>query len=432
MRLGTKKFNDSLIIGAALFSMFFGAGNMIFPPFLGFGSGREWVTGFLGYFIADIGLVILTLLALVRKNGQQELLSVSGNGLASFLLFIIIMCLGPVISIPRTAATTYELAILPVLDEQSFPWFYIVFFAVVLLMCFNKNKVVDIVGKILTPLLIIGLLVLIFKGIVTPVGNVIEDPRFSNVLGEGIEAGYQSMDVLAAVIFGALIINSAEDRGYTKDKEKNNIVFLSSIIAGAGLLVIYLGLTYLGATASTNYTMHISRTELLTSIIQKLFPGNAGLIFFGIVAGLACLSTAVALVGSAAEYLEKLFKGKVSYKVFVILICILDALFATVGVENLVKFASPLLSLVYPPILTIVILSLVSKKLQFFALRLPVYTALICGFYEALSSFGFRIKYIDLLTLNSVGLFWIFPCVIAFLSGFIIDKTINKTKNCRT
>lgn len=430
MKSANRMSKDSLIIGAALFSMFFGAGNMIFPPFLGFGSGTDWLQGFIGYFVTDIGLVIVTLIAVVKYNGQKEMLSVSGKGLASALLFIIIMCLGPIISIPRTAATTYELSVLPIFGEQKFPWFYIVFFALVLLLCFNKGKIIDLVGKILTPLLILGLLVLIIKGIVTPVGSVTADSRFSSVIGEGIEAGYQSMDVLASVVFGALVIGSATNKGYKDSKCSAKIILYSSLIAGLGLFIVYLGLTYLGATACNNYTMHISRTELLTNIIVSLFPGKSGLVFFGVVAGLACLSTAVALTGSAAEYLERLFKGKISYKVLVVVICVFDALLSTVGVEKLVAFASPLLSLVYPPVLVTTVLSFAAKRLGKLSIKLSVITALVCGLYDVFASFGLRIRTIDLLPLNDIGLFWLLPCSAMFVLGFIIDL-ILKEKNCQ-
>lgn len=421
------KSKDSLIIGAALFSMFFGAGNMIFPPFLGFGSGVDWLQGFIGYFITDIGLVILTLMAVVRFKGQKELLSIAGKGLATAVLFIIIMCLGPIISIPRTAATTYELSILPIFGEQKFPWFYILFFSLVLLLCFNKGKIIDLVGKILTPLLVIGLLVLIIKGVVTPLGGITLSPRFSSVIGEGIAAGYQSMDVLAAVVFGAIILNSAKDRGYNESKTVSKVVFYSSIVAGIGLMVVYLGLSFLGATACENYTMHITRTELLTNIISELFPGKTGLVFFGTVAGLACLSTAVALTGSAAEYLERLFKGKINYKTFVIAICICDTLLATVGVEKLVSFAAPMLSLVYPPILVIVVLSFFKKYLGKVSIYSAVSAALLCGLYDAVSSFGYRIRAFDFMPLSSIGLFWIIPVFAVFIIGFTID-IITKRK----
>lgn len=423
------KSKDSLIIGAALFSMFFGAGNMIFPPFLGFGSGVDWIQGFIGYFITDIGLVILTLMAVVRFNGQKELLSIAGKGLAAAVLFIIIMCLGPIISIPRTAATTYELSILPIFGEQKVPWFYMLFFSLVLLLCFNKGKIVDFVGKILTPLLVIGLLVLIIMGIITPIGKITLQSRFSSVIGEGIAAGYQSMDVLAAVVFGAIILNSTKDRGYNQPKTVSKVVFYSSVVAGIGLMVVYLGLTFLGATACENYTMHITRTELLTGIISELFPGKLGLVFFGTVAGLACLSTAVALTGSAAEYLERLFKGKINYRAFVIAICISDTLLATVGVEKLVSFAAPMLSLVYPPILVIVVLSFFKKHLGKISICSTVSAALLFGLYDAVSSFGYRIRAIDFMPLSSIGLFWIIPVLAVFAIGFTIE-IISKRKSC--
>ena len=209
MILNKKSFIDSTVIGAALFSMFFGAGNMIFPPFLGLKGGTDWFWGFLGYYIADIGLAIIALIAMARTKENESIFAPVGKYAAEILMFCIVLCIGPFISIPRTAATTYELSILPLLPEFNMPLFYIIFFGAVLLLCIKESAVVDIVGKILTPLLFIGLLFLIIKGAISPVGEIIK-PRTHGIIADGIESGYQSLDVMAAIIFGVIILN-AED-----------------------------------------------------------------------------------------------------------------------------------------------------------------------------------------------------------------------------
>lgn len=429
MNIKKKSFFDIIVIGAAMFSMFFGAGNMIFPPYLGFGGGTDWLSGFLGYFIADIGLVILSIVALVRMNGQEQLLNNIGRITGSVLLFIIIMCLGPIISIPRTAATTYELFAVPSFGKQEFPWFYVLFFAIVLIMCLKKSAVVDIVGKILTPLLFVGLLTLIIIGILEPIGGIDIGPRTNSAFADGIEAGYQSMDVLGAIVFGALIISSAADKGYKDLNNSTKIIIYASLFAGLGLFVVYLGLTYLGATSCTLYDMHTLRTELLINIVSKLVAGKIGIIIFGVTAALACLSTAVALTGSAAEFLSRITKNKINYKVFVIAICVISALTSSLGVDKLVELASPLLSIVYPPVLTTVIISFFDKNVGLFSYKFAGYTAMLFGAYDAISSFGLRVEILDAFLLQELGIGWLVPSAFAFLIGFIIDRKIKRT--CR-
>ena len=420
---------DSMIIGAALFSMFFGAGNMIFPPYLGLKAGTDWFSGFLGYYIADIGLAVVAILAQIRVGGHERFLSPLGKFVGSAMMFAVVMCIGPIISIPRTAATTYELSIAPLLEGFNMPVFYIAFFAVVALLCINQSAVVDIIGKILTPLLFLGLILLIVMGIINPMGNITLPPRTESVIADGISAGYQSMDVLASVIFGVIILSSAADKGHTDEKSKSRVAAGAGIVAGIGLLIIYLGLTYLGATASSSYDMHIDRTSLLTSIISTLMPGTWGLIFFAVVAGLACLSTAIALTTSAAEYLEGLTKGKIKYKYLVIGICLFDAVISLAGVEMLITFAAPILEIVYPPILMLVLTSFLPKRIGSLPKMLSSFCAMLFAVLTVISSYGVEISLLRELPLSSLGLGWLLPSAAVLLLAVAGDLLFNKKTN---
>ncbi|MBQ8782823.1 MAG: branched-chain amino acid transport system II carrier protein [Clostridia bacterium] len=421
---------DSFVIGAALFAMFFGAGNMIFSPYLGLKSGTEWFSGFLGYYIADIGLAVVAILTQIKTGGYKGIFKPLGNVARTVIMLSIVMCIGPLISIPRTAATTYELSVMPLFENVNMPVFGIIFFALVLVMSINNSAVVDIIGKVLTPVLFIGLLFLIIKGLTDPLGVVEALPKTTSPVADGIAAGYQSMDVLAAVIFGVLILNSAAQKGHTQPKAKAKVAAGASVVAGIGLLVVYLGLTYLGATVSGIYDMHIYRTELLIALIQSLIPGQAGLIFFAVVAGFACLSTAVALTGSAAEYLSEQSKGKVGYKPIVITICIFSAVAASFGVETLVNVASPVLSVVYPPVLVTVLLSFFGDKINVWGYRFAAIAATVMGVFDALSTFGIRFSPVSALPLSSLGLGWVVPsivfCVLGIAFGKIADTKLRK------
>ena len=260
-------------------------------------------------------------------------------------------------------------------------------------------------------------------------GNITLPPRTESVIADGISAGYQSMDVLASVIFRVIILSSAADKGHTDEKSKSRVAAGAGIVAGIGLLIIYLGLTYLGATASSGYDMHIDRTSLLTSIISTLMPGTRGLIFFAVVAGLACLSTAIALTTSAAEYLEGLTKGKIKNKYLVLGICLFDAVISLAGVEMLITFAAPILEIVYPPILMLVLTSFLPKRIGSLPKMLSAFCAMLFAVLTVISSYGVEISLLRELPLSSLGLGWLLPSVAVLLLAVAGDLLFNKKTN---
>lgn len=426
--LKNKSLIDSFIIGAALFSMFFGAGNMIFPPYLGLKAGREWFSGFLSYYLADIGIAVIAIFAQIKNRGYKSLLKPLGNKMSGILIFVVIMCIGPIISIPRTAATTYELSVISLVPNFNMVVFYIVFFLAVLFLCIKRSAVVDIIGKVLTPVLFMGLVFLIIMGIINPLGAISLPSRSESIIADGIEAGYQSMDFLAAIIFGAFILNSTVDRGHNTEKSQARVAAGASIVAGIGLLIVYFGLTYLGATVSSLYNMHISRTELLLGIINGLLPGKMGIIFFALIAALACISTAIAITSSAAEYFSEISKNKLRYEYAVVLICIFGAVISCLGVEQLITLASPILSVIYPPIFVVVVSSFLSSKLNVWCFRFAAYTALAVGILEVAYLFSIRIDFLSVMPLNSLGLGWLVPSLVTGVLGQFVGEFLIKTK----
>ena len=180
---------DMLVIGFALFSMFFGAGNVIFPPYLGLSCGAEWFAGFVWYYLADIGLALLALFAVLRCGSTEKVMGRLGAIPSKILLSAIVLCIGPMLAIPRTAATTLEMAVNPLLSGVSPLLFSILFFALIAALCVRQSAVVDIVGKFLTPALLIGLLVLIVLGVINPIGPVPERVLVESVAVTGIAKG---------------------------------------------------------------------------------------------------------------------------------------------------------------------------------------------------------------------------------------------------
>ena len=420
---GKKKFGaDSIVVGFALFSMFFGAGNVIFPPYLGFGAGTQWVNGFLFYFIADIGLALFALFTLLKVGGSENITGRIGSVASNILMSAIILCIGPMVAIPRTAATTFEMSVAPLISGVSPVIFSVAFFIVVLLLSIRQSAVIDVVGKVLTPALLIGLLVLIIKGIISPLGSIVNPHVDSSfVIVNGIKSGYQTMDVLAALAFGIIILKSAQEKGYSDARESSKMIRAAAVIAGALLLIVYFGLTYLGATSASLFSLDISRAELVIGIVERLL-GKVGLVIFAVVVALACMTTAVALVSSAASFFEKLTKGRLSYATLVIIICVSSAVISNLGLDRIVAVASPILDIVYPPTLVLIALSWFGDRLSRGVYRWAVIGALIASVLSTLSLYGVSVPIVNTLPLASLGLGWIVPAAGFGIVAYVISR----------
>ena len=420
---GKKKFGaDSIVVGFALFSMFFGAGNVIFPPYLGFGAGTQWVNGFLFYFIADIGLALFALFTLLKVGGSENITGRIGSVASNILMSAIILCIGPMVAIPRTAATTFEMSVAPLISGVSPVIFSVAFFIVVLLLSIRQSAVIDVVGKVLTPALLIGLLVLIIKGIISPLGSIVNPHVDSSfVIVNGIKSGYQTMDVLAALAFGIIILKSAQEKGYSDARESSKMIRAAAVIAGVLLLIVYFGLTYLGATSASLFSLGISRAELVIGIVERLL-GKVGLVIFAVVVALACMTTAVALVSSAASFFEKLTKGRLSYATLVIIICVSSAVISNLGLDRIVAVASPILDIVYPPPLVLIALSWFGDRLSRGVYRWAVIGALIASVLSTLSLYGVSVPIVNTLPLASLGLGWIVPAAGFGIVAYVISR----------
>jgi len=417
-----KKRIDQFVIGFALFSMFFGAGNIIFPPYLGLGSGPEWIMGFICYYIADIGLAILAIFALLKNGGNlNNITDRIGRVPGEVMVALIILCIGPFIALPRTGATTYEMFITPLFGQINPLIPLLIFFGIALVLTLKESAVVDIIGKFLTPLLFIGLIVLIIVGIINPVGEISDTAMLENVALEGINAGYQTMDVLAAMIFGIIIVKSVEDKGYKEKKIKYATARNASIIAGAGLLIVYCGLTYLGATASDIFNLNINRSELIVNITYGLL-GETGTIVLGVVVTLACLTTAIALITSTADYFHDISKGKLNYKLIATVTALVSALLAMIGTDMIISIASPVLSLLYPGAMTLLALSFLKEKISDWTLRFSVVGALAGSLLNLINSYGMSVDFITKLPLHSSGLEWIWFALVFGIIGTLTGK----------
>lgn len=418
-----KRNYDILVIGFALFSMFFGAGNLIFPPFLGLTSGSQWFYSFFSFIIADAGLALITLIAMALSDGTIEgITGRIGKWPAIILGAAVIICVGPLLAIPRTAATTYEMAIEPIFGEMNRFLVSIIYFGITLALTIRPSRVIDIIGKFLTPALLLALLALIVKGIVTPLGAIPEMNNISGALGDGLIAGYQSMDVLGSLALALIVLTTIVNKGYRSKADQVKMITGAGVIAGLGLVIVYCGLTYLGATAAGVFPADISRANLLIGITNGLL-GFGGTVILGLIVGIACLTTSVGLTSASAQYFSKLTNNKLKYEVLVIGLSIFSMVVSTFGIDKIVAFATPILSIVYPAVLTLVGLSFFKKRIKNDNVyKFATAGAILISTLTTISTYNITIPFINSLPLTSVGLNWVIPTVIFGVIGAFIGR----------
>ena len=422
-----KQKGGIIVIGFALFAMFFGAGNLIFPPMLGYLGGTNWILGFIAFAGVDVGIAALAVYAMSRGDGTVAFVTnIIGDKLGVVINTAVVLCIGPFLAIPRTGTTTFEMAVQsinPDISRVAEVMFLFAFFAVTLLLTIRQSKVIDIIGKILTPLLVISLIVLIIKGVVTPIGEIGAGMDAASVVNTGIVNGYQTMDVLAALCFSIIIVESARKKGYEGRKECSRAMMGACGISAVLLLFVYGGLTFLGATTIDVYPEVTDNAKLLSMIIQDLL-GFGGMVLLGIIVGLACLTTSIGLTSATASYFETLFKGKVSYKTLVVVVTVFSFAVSNIGLNQIIAIASPILSLLYPVVIILVICSFFKDRLlRCYLPGAACLVAFVITCFDTLhSTFGMNFSFLEMLPLESMGLGWVLPAVIGGLIGFFVPR----------
>ncbi|GJQ06934.1 branched-chain amino acid transport system carrier protein [Capnocytophaga cynodegmi] len=427
-------------VGFALFAMFFGAGNLILPPLIGLSTGRNWGEALIGFFISAIIAPFLGILV-VTKSGTSftDLGKKVHPKLIDILAVLIILCIGPLVAIPRTGATTFEVGVRPSFPELSNVVFAIIFFAIVLVLSISRTTIVNIIGKFLTPVLLLSLFALIILGVLypaKPIGEEIAGFYSSRAFSVGFTEGYQTLDVLASVIFAGIIISAVVSDGYSSVRERVKITISAGMISTLALLIIYGGLIYLGATsdyleATGVSASEISRTNLLLHISTSIL-GEVGTFVMAIAIAFACLTTAIALTSATGSIFEKMSKGKIPYKLGVTLCTVVSAFISINSVDSIINYAINILLFIYPIVFTLILYILlfgriVESKKPFIASI--VVTALI-SLISVLKNlnlnwnldFLFRIK--EQLPLNSYHLEWLLPSLITF----VIFTTFSRKK----
>lgn len=359
-------FSSYFVIGVMLFALFFGAGNLIFPASLGQNAGSNVWIAITGFLLTGIGLPFLGILAMGYSGSRslQDLASRIHPLYAIIFTSILYLTIGPFFAIPRTGAVSYEVGIAPFVgsgfEQLALGIFTIVFFGITLWFSLNPAKLIDRVGKILSPAILVLLFILLVMVIVKPMG-IIEAPQDAYVNGafmKGFTEGYNTMDALASLVFGIIVINAIRKMGVTSKRDTILATVKAGGIATLLLGVVYIGIAYLGATSTNMLGISESGGPVLSGAASHYF-GVFGMILLAILISLACLTTSIGLTIACGEYFHSLIP-KISYKLFVIVFSLFSFVVSNVGLSNIITFSIPVLMFIYPLAIVLILLTFAS------------------------------------------------------------------------
>ncbi|KNF08165.1 branched-chain amino acid transport system carrier protein BraB [Gottschalkia purinilytica] len=425
------KRKDTIVLGLALFSIFFGAGNLIFPPYIGILTGKNYMYALIGFFITGIFLPHMGLVVVSVLGGTLgDLTDRVSRNFTKVLGSLIMLSLGPFLAVPRTAATAFEMALVPNFGKINPLIFSIIYFVIVWILAINSNSVVDKVGKILTPILLLFLGLLIIKGIANPISSF--SPSYTNQnFYTGFSTGYQTMDALGSILTGFLMLTFLDSKKYTEKKDRMEISVKASILSGILILFIYGGLIRLGAYTGTIFTPSDEKTYIMTEI-SKLILGSFSKIALGLCITFACFTTATGLTSIVGEYFQNLSNGKIKYKVIVTLVCVSGIIFSAFGVEGIIKIAVPILSILYPVVIVLILLGAFSKILPDRIYQGATIFTLIFSIIDVANKSFPNIKLLEKIVstipLGKYGFVWVIPSIVGgILFSFIkMDKILEK------
>ncbi|RRA96824.1 branched-chain amino acid transport system II carrier protein [Paenimyroides viscosum] len=427
-----RKRRTILFLGMALFAMFFGAGNLLLPAYLGLQTRTDWTATFAGFSLTAILAPVLAIFAVaVSGNYFTDLGARANVKLAYVLATVNVLCIGPLIALPRAGASVFEVAIQPIIPHAQPVWVCVLFFGAVMAASLSLNRITAILGKIFTPILLIFLAILIIPGFfvgseVNIPPTVIEDRFYV-----GFNEGYQTMDVLAGLIFAVLLIAGANRKSYTHINERVEVVVKAALLSAFCMILVYGGLFYLGAHATVNVS-NTTRSSLLVQIATQHF-GNSGIYLISILMILACLTTAIALTAGSANFFERLTKGKLGYIEGVISITLVSTLLAIIGVDGIIDYAAATLNFIYPVTLVLILSVLLfgkiihNQKPYFITLIVTMVVSLIRLVANWFPSEDFFTQLLNMLPLARFNLEWVLPAILTFIiSCFALGRNLNR------
>lgn len=420
---------DLFLVGFTLFSMFFGAGNLIFPPGIAAQAGSMTWFAMVGLAVSAVGLPVLGVVAVARTGGLVTLGNRVHPLFSRVFTVVAYLAIGPCLAIPRTATTSFEMAIPPFAGENAplnlYQLLYlVVFFALALLVALRPEKLTDRLGKVLCPILI-ALILITFAGcLLNPLEGYGPPASDYNTpvkaVATGFLQGYQTMDTIAALVFGIIISLNIRARGIQDEREVVSSTVQAGIIAGGLLLAIYSMLAHIGALSGGAFPEPTDGAQALTNLVAALF-GPMGNLLLAAIFIIACFNVCVGLISSCGEYFSETFP-LLSYRQWAVVFAVVSALIANIGLTQILTLSVPVLNIIYPVAIVLILLALLQRWIEDRWLVYPV-TVLLTGVTSLLLELE-RLTFSDALSflpLSDLGLGWVCPALMGLVLGYFLS-----------
>lgn len=447
-------FKSYAVVGMMLFALFFGAGNLIFPAQLGQYAGTNVWIAITGFLITGVGLPLLGILAIgySKSNDLQDLSSRVHPVFGLIFTAVLYLTIGPFFALPRTGAVAYEIGIAPFVGDSFITMgliiFSLIFFGISLWLSLNPSKMVDSIGKFLSPAILLALLLLLVMVIFKPMGTI-EAPQEvyqSGAFLKGFTEGYNTMDALASLVFGIIVISTVRKLGVKSPKGILSATMKSGVVAVGLLALVYVGIAYLGATSTSVLGLFDTGGPVLSEASTYYF-GTFGMSLLALIIVLACLTTAIGLTVATAEFFHKLLP-KISYKTFVVIFSLFSLIVTNAGLANIITFSIPILMFLYPLAIVLIMLAFLSplfkhhRLVYVAAITVTFFISIIDGLKTLTASLEVSNPawlqaivdfYTDTIPFYTSGLGWFLPAIIVIaITGVIaISRKGTNTQTVR-
>lgn len=429
------------LTGLLLFGMFFGAGNLIFPPALGVLSGENFWPAILGFVVSGVGIAVVALIVgtLNPKGYVHEISRKISPTFATIYLVALYLAIGPFFAIPRTATTSFEIGIAPLLGEANLGiWlfgFTVLYFVAAYLIALNPSQILNSIGRILTPVFAILIVILVVLGIAkygsTSPLPASEAYSAGQAFGTGFIEGYNTLDALASIAFSVVAVNTLKQLGFSSKKEYVSTIWSVGFVVALAFSALYVGLAFLGnhfpvpADVLASKEIH-KGVYVLSQATQAIF-GPSAQIFLAAMVIVTCFTTTVGLIVSSGEFFAERF-SRFNYKVYATLFTLIGFGIANLGLSKIIAFSIPVLLILYPITICIVLITIVNKfvPLSTYGMQLTVGVVTILSLAQVLAGqFNWTVvsKIISALPLAEQSLAWLLPALVGIvLSLFLPNK----------
>ncbi len=438
-------FKEYIVIAVMLFGMFFGAGNLIFPSYMGQLAGKNVLSAVLGFTITGVGIPLLGVAAigLSRSSGVMELASKVSRRYGLIFTTVVCLTIGPFFAIPRCATVPFTVTVTPLLgnvnETVSLAVYSLIFFVIVLAFSLKPGKIMTYVGKFLTPVFLVFLGALVVTALINPMGAISEAPAIgtyeTSAFFNGFLEGYNTMDAIAGLVFGIVVVNAVKSLGVEDPGAIALCTTKAGILSCVIMAVIYFAVAFVGAESYAAGVACENGGEVLTLIATNYF-GRIGSLLLAVTVTVACLKTSVGLVVSIGETFEKIFPKGPKYRTWAIIFCAFSFCVANVGLNGIIAYSLPVLMLLYPLVISLTLLGLAGPVFNndrgvYAATTIFAFVPAVFDFVKALpegiiTTFNLEvmINFAEaIFPFYNLGIGWVIPAIVGFVIGFVLYKT---------